>query len=122
MLYAGANQINAIVPMVVALRDFTRHAGGTIVRPEMLVRPSRPGVFVNDSSSSFDGAHAAALNQDGSLNASSNLRRRSFVCHDCTFCMLICLTALRSKPSITPVGEVKRNLPDSCCDWATRSN
>ena len=70
LLYAGPNQINAVVPMAVAGRDFTQMQvitpGGTIEGPAMPVRASNPQIFHSA------GGYAAALNQDGSINTAAN--------------------------------------------------
>lgn len=69
LLYAGPNQINAIVPSAAASRDRISlqvvTPSGTISGTQLYVNPAAPGVFGN-------AGLAAALNQDGSLNSALN--------------------------------------------------
>jgi uncharacterized protein (TIGR03437 family) len=75
LLYAGPNQINAIVPSSVAelttasVQVLT--ANGTLTGPVLSVVPSAPEVFQNGSPMPQGGA-AVALNQNGTLNSASN--------------------------------------------------
>jgi len=73
LLYVSASQINAVVPFKL---DLSRPAEIRIKTPEyesepvsLAVAAARPAVFVWRE---FDHWHAAALNQDGSLNTASN--------------------------------------------------
>ncbi len=77
LLYAGATQINAIVPSEVIGRDTTSlmivTPSGTFNGPTMLVRPSQPGVFGTATGIPYSIVPCAtALNQDGSLNSPAN--------------------------------------------------
>src|SRR5260370_29425886 len=69
LLYAGPTQINAIVPAEVSGHDTTTlqvmTPSGAIGGPTMLIRPTKPGVFLSLPIVSFV-PYAAALNQDGS--------------------------------------------------------
>jgi len=75
LLYAGPNQINAIVPSSVyglittSVQIVTPN--GTLTGPTLSVVPSEPEVFQNGPAMPGGGA-AVALNQDGSLNSASN--------------------------------------------------
>lgn len=75
LLYAGPNQINAIVPASVADGDTSPvqivTPSGTLAGPVLTVVPSEPDVF-QSSAPAPAGGEAVALNQDGSLNAASN--------------------------------------------------
>ncbi len=72
LLYAGPNQINAVVPREVWGRDTTAlqvvTPTGTLQGPTMSIRSSDPAVFLIAGSNGV----AAALNQDGSLNSEAN--------------------------------------------------
>lgn len=76
LLYAGANQINAIVPgsvsgrLTTALRVVT--PTGSIEGTSMYVTPSHPEVFTTDVS-------AIALNQDGTINSPTNPAAKSWI-------------------------------------------
>ncbi len=75
LLYAGPNQINAVVPMSAAegntatLQVVTPN--GTLAGPSLGVVPSEPEVF-QSSPPAPGGGEAVALNQDGTVNSSSN--------------------------------------------------
>lgn len=75
LLYAGPNQINAIVPESVAEGDTAAlqivTPNGTLAGPALTVVPSEPEVF-QSSAPAPAGGEAVALNQDGSLNSASN--------------------------------------------------
>jgi uncharacterized protein (TIGR03437 family) len=75
LLYAGPNQINAIVPSsVYGLNTATVQIvtlNGTLAGPTLSVVPSEPEVFQNGPPMPAGGA-AVALNQDGSLNSAAN--------------------------------------------------
>lgn len=70
LLYAGATQINAIVPAATAGRSTTSISvitpAGTIAGPTLPVVPTLPQVF------SYTTGFAMAANQDGTLNSFSN--------------------------------------------------
>jgi uncharacterized protein (TIGR03437 family) len=76
ILFASANQVNAIIPYEVAGRSqasIQLELQGSLSAPvSMAVAPSAPGVFTSSSSGS---GQAAALNEDGSLNSGSNPAR-----------------------------------------------
>ena len=71
LLYAGPTQINLIVPSGVAFEQSTSiqiiGPGGTIAVPVLPVQETLPQIFMN-----ADGTAAVAVNQDGTLNSSSN--------------------------------------------------
>jgi uncharacterized protein (TIGR03437 family) len=74
LLYIGANQINAIVPNEVSGQD---SVSVTLVTPsgsfpvaDLYVRPSEPEIFHDPVS-----GYAVAINQDDTLNSSTNLAR-----------------------------------------------
>jgi uncharacterized protein (TIGR03437 family) len=75
LLYAGPNQINAIVPSSVVEQDTAAvqilTPNGTLTGPTLSVVPSEPEVFQNGPPMP-PGGSAVALNQDGSLNSASN--------------------------------------------------
>ena len=70
LLYTGPTQINAVVPSSVSGLDFTQvqviSPNGTVDRATIPVRTSDPQIFHTP------GNYAAALNQDGSINAPGN--------------------------------------------------
>jgi uncharacterized protein (TIGR03437 family) len=77
LMFAGPNQINAIVPGEVYGLDSVAlqivAPSGTIDGISVFVRPSQPGVFVQPpAADSASSVQAAALNQDGSVNAAAN--------------------------------------------------
>jgi uncharacterized protein (TIGR03437 family) len=76
LLYAGPNQINAIVPSTVSNGNTASvqvvTPNGTLNGPTLSVVPSEPEVFQNGPPMPAGGA-AVALNQDGSVNSASNL-------------------------------------------------
>jgi uncharacterized protein (TIGR03437 family) len=71
LLYAGPNQVNAVVPQEVSGRETTsvqiNTPQGVLQGLVMPVRQTQPAVFLAGS-----GGFAAALNQDGSVNSASN--------------------------------------------------
>ncbi len=72
MLYAGTNQINAIVPYGIAapVTQMTLQRGGFTDGPRALpVAPAVPGIVTVNSSGT---QQAAVLNQDGTYNAATN--------------------------------------------------
>jgi uncharacterized protein (TIGR03437 family) len=75
LLYAGPNQINAIVPSsasgqtTATLQVVTPN--GTLAGPTLSVVPAEPEVFQNGPPMQ-QGGTAVALNQDGSLNSATN--------------------------------------------------
>lgn len=73
LLYAGPNQINAIVPYEVSGQDATqilvRSGGQTLAALSMPVAPAMPAIFTIDSSGVGPGA---ILNQDNSINSPLN--------------------------------------------------
>jgi uncharacterized protein (TIGR03437 family) len=73
LLYSDAGQINAVVPFEVGVGGSTFlsiETGGQTIWPVKLpVAPAQPGVFTVDGSGR---GQAAALNQDGSVNSSTN--------------------------------------------------
>ena len=73
LLYAGLNQINAVVPFEVSGKTSTTltiSRGGQVTPPILVpVAPAAPAIFTQDATG--DG-QAAALNQDGSLNTPLN--------------------------------------------------
>jgi uncharacterized protein (TIGR03437 family) len=76
-MFAGPNQINAIVPEEVYGSDHVVieivTAAGTVAAATMPLRPSQPGVFHTEAPALFDFlSYASALNQDGTLNSPSN--------------------------------------------------
>lgn len=75
LLYAGPNQINAIVPVSVAEGDTAAlqivTPNGTLAGPALTVVPSEPEVFQSRPPAPA-GGEAVALNQDGNLNSSSS--------------------------------------------------
>ncbi|MGA3044268.1 MAG: hypothetical protein ABSF54_26125, partial [Bryobacteraceae bacterium] len=70
LLYASSTQVNAVVPSSVSGLDFTRvqviSPNGTVYGTTIPVRSSDPQIFHTP------GNYAAALNQDGSINAPGN--------------------------------------------------
>jgi len=76
LLYAGPNQINAIVPSSVSDGSTASvqvvTPNGTLNGPTLSVVPSEPEVFQNGPPMPAGGS-AVALNQDGSVNSGSNL-------------------------------------------------
>jgi uncharacterized protein (TIGR03437 family) len=72
LLYAGPNQLNAVVPQEIHGHDTTtmqiNTPAGVLQGPTMTVRLAQPAVFVVPGSNGM----AAALNQDGTLNSASN--------------------------------------------------
>lgn len=84
LLYAGPNQINAVVPASVYGRSSTAvqitTPTGTITGPSLSVVASEPEVFVNPPPP-WDrlAVNARALNQDGSANSDSNPAARGSV-------------------------------------------
>jgi uncharacterized protein (TIGR03437 family) len=76
LLYAGPNQINAIVPAGVADENATTvqivTPNGTIAGPSLIVRPSHPDVFRDFQISDASFPPALALNQNGTVNSISN--------------------------------------------------
>jgi uncharacterized protein (TIGR03437 family) len=75
LLYAGPNQINAIVPASVAAADTVRiqilTPAGLLNGPSVAVAPTAPEVFHNGPPMPAGGA-ASALNQDGSENSAAH--------------------------------------------------
>jgi uncharacterized protein (TIGR03437 family) len=75
LLYAGPNEINAIVPSSVAAGDTVRiqilTPGGPLNGPSIAVVPSAPQVFHTGPPMPAGGA-AIALNQDGSENSAAH--------------------------------------------------
>jgi uncharacterized protein (TIGR03437 family) len=75
LLYAGPNQINAIVPSSVVEQDTATvqimTPAGPLAGPLLAVVPSEPEVFQNSAPAPPGGA-AIALNQDGSVNSANN--------------------------------------------------
>ena len=75
LLYAGPNQIDAIIPSSVFGQDTATvqviTPNGTLTGPTLSVVPSEPEVFQNGPPMPAGGS-AIALNQDGSLNSASN--------------------------------------------------
>jgi uncharacterized protein (TIGR03437 family) len=73
LLYVSGSQINAIIPYAVAERPTVNveveYQGVRSNIVTMPVTTSRPGIFTRDGSGS---GHALALNEDGSINSSSN--------------------------------------------------
>jgi uncharacterized protein (TIGR03437 family) len=71
LLYAGPNQVNAVVPKEVSGRDTTAieidTPEGVLQGPVMSLRQVNPAIFL-----AGPGGVAAALNQDGSVNSVSN--------------------------------------------------
>jgi uncharacterized protein (TIGR03437 family) len=71
LLYAGAGQINAVVPSAIGGRTSTKiqivTPLGTVDGPTMFVAAFEPAVFANGKT-----GLAAALNQDGSINSPTN--------------------------------------------------
>ncbi len=71
LLYAGAGQINAVVPSGVSGKASTKvqivTPQGTVDGPTMFVASVEPSVFVNSQT-----GLAAAVNQDGTVNSASN--------------------------------------------------
>ncbi len=80
LLYAGANQINAIVPFEVAGSQsadiIVKYRGATSAPVEMTVGGSVQGIFTDGAAGS---GQAAALNQDGSFNSPSNPAARGSI-------------------------------------------
>jgi uncharacterized protein (TIGR03437 family) len=77
LMFAGPNQINALVPAEVYGQDSVAlqivMPSGTIDGPLISVRPAQPGVFVQPApANSAYSVQAAALNQDGSVNSAAN--------------------------------------------------
>ena len=72
VLYSGANQLNVQVPFNGAGADIQVAATGGTVSANGL--PGTNGTFAGTSLGIFttDGSHAAALNQDGTVNSASN--------------------------------------------------
>ena len=77
LLYAGPNQINAIIPYGVSGQDVTQMlvmgSGQLIVGFPLPVAPSAPGIFTVDASGVGPGA---ILNQDSTVNSPSNPANR----------------------------------------------
>jgi uncharacterized protein (TIGR03437 family) len=75
LLYAGPNQINAVVPSAVAARDTAViqivTPAGILNGPSVFVVLSQPEVFKTGAAVPVGGA-AAAINQDGTVNSVSN--------------------------------------------------
>jgi len=75
LLYAGSNQINAVVPSSVAAQDVVhiqiRTPTGLLDGPLLGVAPSQPEVFQSGPPVPPGGV-AAALNHDGSVNSAGN--------------------------------------------------
>ena len=80
LLYAGANQINAIVPFGVAAKTSTQIVvtvnGISSPAAVEAVAASAPGIYSIDMSGT---GQAAALNQDGTVNSASNPAARGSV-------------------------------------------
>jgi uncharacterized protein (TIGR03437 family) len=76
LLYAGPNQINALVPPFGEGQDSTVlqivTPGGTTPGTTLHLRPSQPEVFCSSMPDSGGVYSALALNQDGSLNSANN--------------------------------------------------
>jgi uncharacterized protein (TIGR03437 family) len=72
LLYVGANQINAVVPVeiygqdTVALQLVTPQ--GTTALTNLFVAPAQPAIFITDPATGY----AAAVNQDGTINSRTN--------------------------------------------------
>ncbi len=77
LLYAGPNQINAIIPYGVSGQDVTQmlvmSAGQVIAGFPLPVAPSAPAIFTVDASGVGPGA---ILNQDSTVNSPSNPANR----------------------------------------------
>ncbi len=79
VLYAGANQINAVVPYAVGSAatqmavQFNQQSYGPIVMP---VAAAVPGIFTLDGSGH---GQAAVLNQDGTFNSIANPAARGSI-------------------------------------------
>ena len=69
VLYASANQINAVVPFEVTAPNTTVSVQGVDRRHTVTVWPVVPAIFTTNGGLS---GPAAALNEDGSVNSSSN--------------------------------------------------
>jgi uncharacterized protein (TIGR03437 family) len=73
LLYAGLNQINAVVPFEVSGKTSTAltisHGGQKTPPILVTIAPAAPAIFTQDASGI---GQAAALNQDGSLNTPLN--------------------------------------------------
>lgn len=73
LLYARADQVNAVVPFGVALKTSTllevEYLGASVFSATLDVRPAMPGLFTMDASGSGAGA---VLNQDYSVNSPAN--------------------------------------------------
>ena len=73
LLYAGLNQINAVVPFEVSGKSsaaLTISHGGQVTPPILVaIAPAAPAIFTQDATGV---GQAAALNQDGSLNTPLN--------------------------------------------------
>lgn len=67
ILYADANQINAVVPFELGLGNAALVVGS--IKCTAVVEPASPGFFTADGSGS---GQVAALNQDGTVNSSAN--------------------------------------------------
>jgi uncharacterized protein (TIGR03437 family) len=80
LLYAGANQINAIVPFGVARKTGTGIVvtvnGVTSLEASEAVAAAAPGIFSSDMSGT---GQAAALNQDGTVNSPANPAARGSI-------------------------------------------
>jgi uncharacterized protein (TIGR03437 family) len=80
LLYAGANQINAIVPFGVAGKTGTQIVvtvnGVSSPADVEAVAVASPGIYSSDMSGT---GQAAALNQDGTVNSASNPAERGSV-------------------------------------------
>jgi len=80
LLYAGQNQINAVVPYQVAGQTVTQmqvsSAGSVIAGFPLSVVASSPAIFTQDSSGTGQGA---ILNEDLSLNSPSNPAQRGSI-------------------------------------------
>jgi uncharacterized protein (TIGR03437 family) len=78
MLYAGANQVNAIVPFEVTGQTEVQvhYQGATSAPVEMQVAEGEPAFFTWGAAGT---GQTAALNQDGSLNSASNPAARGSI-------------------------------------------
>jgi uncharacterized protein (TIGR03437 family) len=80
ILYASATQINAVAPYEIANRLSTRvqvqYQGQTSREFELRVGDAAPGLF---TAASGGGGQAAALNQNGSVNSTSNPEARGSI-------------------------------------------
>lgn len=72
LLYVSKNQINAVVPFEVEVREsvpIQARQGSVVLDSSVKVGPAHPAVFTPDSSGY---GSAAVINQDGTINPASN--------------------------------------------------